>query len=107
MGMSHCGPTWTEPLPVKTPQGKVSEQLKWFRLAFVRLAEMERSRRDGGDRVRRFVRQYSGLARTVYLDNQRRLKKRREAGEPFTQLDRLYIVMNAFIRKALPRRRRT
>lgn len=99
-----CAPSWIRPLGV-TPPKKPELQIKWFRQTFYTLAQQERKRQDGGDRVRRLLRKYPKLAKLAYLENIKELKKRQEMGEEIENLDRYYIIMNALIRLTFPKRK--
>ncbi len=88
-------------LRIKPPRGSLHRKVRWMRRAFYRIYLIEKNKRDGGDRLRKFIIRYSKLAQLTYQYNRRYLESRRLEGKKFNAWDKYLLAMNIFIRLTL------
>lgn len=97
-----CKPTLPA-LPALPPLPKrQTQQAPWFRRSFYTVYLAEQGAKDGGDRLRRFIKRFPEVASHTYKQNLILLYSRRQKGLSVGSLERLFILMNHMIAQSIP-----
>jgi hypothetical protein len=86
---------------LKKPGVEETQQIRWFRQTFYRLYRLEKRKKDYGDRLRRFVRLHSRLARQTFEQNRIQIRAHQLEGKKIGRLETVLLQMNAVIRLTL------